>query len=209
MSDPDSRRLILLRHATTTHHDRTKIPPENPPLDADAGANHNYKALADALPQDLHCITSPLERCVATLKNLQKHGAQFASVKHDERLVEQSFGQWHGQNIAEIWDAHLIDAPKNNWHFLAPDITPPGGESFVTLTERLKPVIAELTAAPHDHILITHAMVIRACLGITFNLPHDQALAFDLSNLSISALAYNDATDAGGHWQINYINRAY
>ena len=205
----NDRRLILLRHATTTHHDRAKIPPENPPLDADAGASHNYKALADALPQDLHCIISPLERCVATLENLQKHGAKFASVKYDERLVEQSYGQWHGKKFADIEKQHLAYAPKHNWHCLHPDITPPGGENFGALTARIKPVIAELIATPGDHILITHAMVIRACLGIALNLPSAQAVAFHLENLSISKLNYRDAPDHVGNWHIEYINRPF
>ena len=209
MSDHDSRRLILLRHATTTHHDRTKIPPENPPLDADAGANHDYKALADALPQDLHCIISPLERCVDTAKNLQKHGAKFASVKYDERLVEQSYGQWHGKKFADIEKQHLDDKPKHSWHRLHPDITPPDGENFGALTARMRPVIDELIATPGDHILITHAMVIRACLGIALNLPSTQAVAFHFENLSISKLNYRDAPDAVGNWYVEYLNRAY
>ena len=207
MSDPDSRRLILLRHATT-HYDRKKIPPENPPLDADAGANHNYKALAKALPPDLHCIISPLERCVATFENLQKH-AKFASVKYDERLVEQSYGQWHGKKFADIEKQHLAYAPKHNWHCLHPDITPPGGENFGALTARIKPVIDELIATPGDHILITHAMVIRACLGIALNLPSAQAVAFHFENLSISKLNYRDAPDHVGNWHIEYINRPF
>ena len=207
MSDHDSRRLILLRHATTTHKDKKKFPPENPPLDA--GASHNYKALADALPQDLHCITSPLERCVATLENLQEHGAQFASVKHDERLVEQSFGQWHGKKFADIEKQHLADKPKHSWQSLHPDITPPGGENFGALTARIKPVIDELIATPHDHILITHAMVIRACLGIALNLPSAQAVTFHFENLSISKLHYRDAPDAVGNWYVDYLNRPF
>ena len=200
-------RLILLRHATTTHHDQDRIPPENPPLDA--GANHNYKALATALPQDLHCITSPLERCVATLENLQKYGATFANVKHDERLVEQAFGQWHEKKIADIEKQHLADKPKHSWHRLHPDITPPDGENFGALTARIKPVIAEITATPGDYIFITHAMVIRACLGIALNLPSAQAVTFHFENLSISKLHYKDTPDAVGNWYVEYINRAY
>ena len=200
-------RLILLRHATTMHHEQGKVPPENPPLDV--AAKHDYKALADALPQDLHCIISPLERCVATAENLQKHGANFASIKHDERLVEQSYGQWHEKDFNEIRNQHLADKPKHNWHCLHPDITPPDGENFSALTARIRPVIAELIATPDDCILITHAMVIRACLGIALNLPSTQAVAFHLENLSISKLHYVNDLDAVGNWYVEYLNRAF
>jgi alpha-ribazole phosphatase len=204
-------RLILIRHART-QYDRALIPPEDPPLDP--LASHDYAAMASDLPKDWHWVVSPLQRCVATAAHLISHGAECSEQTMDSRLVEQSYGHWHGQNIAHVWDQELAPKPKHNWHFLHPDHIPPDGESFTQLTHRVTPILDELSTSGRDYVVITHGMVIRAMVGIALGLTPDRAMAFEIAPLSMTGLSrmnIGTSTDKanGGNWQINFVNRGF
>jgi broad specificity phosphatase PhoE len=204
-------RLILIRHAKT-QYDRSLIPPADPPLDP--LASHDYAAIVSHLPNNWHWISSPLKRCLATTENLISHGAEYAKISKDDRLVEQSYGRWHGQDIAAVWETELAAGPKHNWHFLHPDHIPPDGESFHHLTQRVTPILHELSTSGQDHVVITHGMVIRAMVGVALGLMPDQAMAFDIAPLSMTGLSRINSgisTDHanGGAWQINFLNRVF
>jgi len=205
------RRLILIRHASTDY-DRACVPPEDPQLDP--LASHDYAAMASQLPKQWHWLVSPLHRCLATAEQLISHGAECAEQTSDKRLVEQSYGRWHGQDIATVWDKDLAAGPKHNWHFLHPDHTPPEGESFYQLTQRITPVLTELSATGQDYVVITHGMVIKAMVGAALGLTPDRAMAFEVAPLSMTGLSrlYQGASmdhANGGDWQVNFLNRRF
>ena len=201
--------LILIRHARTDY-DRSYVPPVNPPLDETA--NHNYAAMQACLPKDYRWIISPLKRCQDTADQLIRHGASYASKQDDARLQEQSYGQWHDQNVSALWQDELSQGDKHNWHFIHPNRIPPDGESFAQVMTRLAPALPEY-AAKHT-VLVTHGMVIRALIGLAMGMTADQALALDIAPLSMTGLSHM-VTGAvttpgnGGRWQLNYLNRGF
>lgn len=209
MTDPVVTRLILIRHAQT-QYDKSCVPPENPPLDPEVG--HDYAAMRSAIPDDYRWLISPLMRCQDTARLLIKNGAKLASQQNDDRLREQSYGQWHGQKISMLWESELAQLDKHNWHFLHPNHVPPDGESFAQVMTRLAPVINKY--ADQNTVLVTHGMVIRALLGLALGMTADQSLSINIAPLSLTELSYmksgsSDVAANGGQWQLNYLNRAY
>lgn len=210
---PNYGRLILLRHAST-RYDRRCVPPHDPPLEKTA--SHDYAACVAQLPTTADWYVSPRQRCQATFALLQQHGAKLVSHQQADWLSEQSYGDWHGESIAQIWQQHLSkpSLPRHNWHFLPPAIRPPNGESFADVIARLTSPMAQLHAKDRarDTVLVTHAMVIRGILGIALGLSPSMALGFRIDPLSITQLTSIPPTKGmgdGSVWRIDYINRCY
>ena len=200
--------VSFIRHAKADYPENT-LPPHDPDL-AEIDQNH-FTRLAEKLPVGDWWI-SPLKRCQQTAQELIKSGAKPTAQITDPRLEEQYYGDWHGKTILSIWE-EIADKPKVNWHFLHPSITPPKGESFLNLQERLKPVMADIMnqegglEGTRHIILVTHAMVIRAMIGLALGRSADEALAIEIAPLSLCQLTYMaKGQQQGGRWQINRIN---
>ena len=205
--------VSFVRHAKADYPKNT-LPPYDP--DLAAIDQEDFTRLAEKLPIGEWWI-SPLKRCQQTAHALIKSGAKPTKQKTDPRLEEQYYGDWHGKTTLSIWE-EIADKPKSNWHFLHPSITPPKGESFLNLRERLKPVMADIISQEigqgiHKHIiLVTHAMVIRAMIGLALGRDADEALAIEIAPLSLCQLTYmppnpqSGGQATGGQWQINCIN---
>lgn len=108
-------------------------------------------------------FTSPAARCRRLADEL---GAE--NVRVDARLLELDFGAWENRR----WD----DVPRAEVDAWAEDFverSPPGGESFRTLVERVAEFWREREAEGKDVVVVTHAGVIRAwlCLAEGRSLP--------------------------------------
>lgn len=122
-------------------------------------------------PDALAYVSSPLSRAVETMRilrtSLDLPASDFAT---DARLAELSFGQWEGQTWPEL-RRRDHDAVRRRdldpWNF-----TPPGGESYSTLCER---VTAACAAIPDDAVIVTHGGVIRALLHVKAGMPEGEA----------------------------------
>ncbi len=138
-------------------------------------------ALRAVLPEAGDCVTSPALRCRQTAEALWPE----TDSPTDARLWEQDFGAHDGLPFAKIPDIGR----------LSPDAlagyAPPEGESFLDLCARVTPALQEHAATAHaqgrPRILVVHAGVIRAALGIT--LGHAPAgLGFEVPTLSMTRL---------------------
>ncbi len=78
----------------------------------------------------------------------------------DSRLREMDFGTWEGC----AWN-HISRLELDDWaqHFL--HARPHGGESVYMLRDRVLKAMADFRRAGNDHIIVTHAGVIRAALS--------------------------------------------
>jgi broad specificity phosphatase PhoE len=220
MTSPCTLTLSLIRHAPTIYPQGT-VPPVDPDIDLSGHAD-SLKKLAAILPRDADWWISPLSRCQKTTAALIEVGATPRQRLTNAQLVEQSYGDWHGIPIAEIW-TQLKDGAKNNWHFLHPSITPPNGESFDDLRQRLIPLIDEITAPKSAHkdqlhkdqlVVVAHGMVIRGLIGLALGLDSGQSLAVEIAPLSLSQMTYmrdgaSSDPKGGGCWQINRLNVSF
>ena len=96
---------------------------------------------------------SPLSRCRKLASFCGFHDPVI-----DERLMELNFGAWEMKAWAEIEDPGL-----QQWFDNWVDVTPTGGESFVSMIVRVKEFLDEQKKLPFQEVVIfTHAGVIRA-----------------------------------------------
>lgn len=116
------------------------------------------RAVVETLPGFRRIITSPLQRC----RRLAEHiaGELRVPLSVDLRFQEMDFGTWEGRAWAEIPRAE-IDA----WAADFMHARPHGGESVAMLRARTLEALAELKNTGDQHLIVTHAGVIRAAVA--------------------------------------------
>jgi probable phosphoglycerate mutase len=78
----------------------------------------------------------------------------------EQRLAEISFGEWEGFTIAQLHnrDPQRIAAREHDkWHFV-----PPGGESYETVSGRMREWYENLT---RDTVVVAHGGTARALIA--------------------------------------------
>jgi probable phosphoglycerate mutase len=177
--------LYFLRHGETDWNaegrlqGRRDVPLNALGRDQSARAGATLKKLLsarglDPLALPYHC--SPLIRTRETMEiaraamGLSREGASF-----DDRLVEFTFGAWEGLTWPEVVErdpqlAHMRGADK--WNF-----TPPGGESYAELSQRLEPWLAEQDG---PSVVVSHGGVARALMAQIGHLSTERAPTADI-----------------------------
>ena len=144
--------VTLIRHKTI--YPSGTLPPHDP--DVDLTNTDQINLIAGLIPQQSDWWSAP--SAVAKNSTSLKSRAKPRSQSTHDAIYEQRFGDWHGVEIADIWQ-QISHLEKTNWFFLHPDITPPNGESFNDVITRLEPVMDEITRHDGDDlVLIYHGL---------------------------------------------------
>ncbi|RVU36266.1 histidine phosphatase family protein [Hwanghaeella grinnelliae] len=152
------------------------------------------------LPDDVktwRVLASPLSRARKTAMLLTGREPDI-----DPRLIEMDFGEWEGEQLAELRERLGEEMRVNEARGL--DFTPPGGESPRMVMDRLRPLLAELAEQNEPCLVIAHKAVIRALYAMatgwdmTADAPEKLKNAclhrFDLSaDGSVSVISLNEA----------------
>ncbi|MEH0986352.1 bifunctional RNase H/acid phosphatase [Micromonospora sp. CPCC 205556] len=158
-------RLILVRHGETEwtvqhrYAGRADVPLSE---QGRAQARATAARVAELAPSVAAVLSSPLSRCTATAEAIA--GALGGiPVRRNDDWIECDFGDWDGRTFAEVregWPGEL-DA----W-LASTRIAPPGGESFVTVAERVdRAVAALLEAYPGETVVVvSHVSPIKLAL---------------------------------------------
>ncbi len=178
MVSPQPAHLLLVRHAPS--HGAAHL-----------AGRRDIAAQLPPPPSPARHISSPALRCRQTAEALLP-GAGFTQ---DARLWEQDFGAWEGLETASLPDLGPLSRAELACH------RPPGGESFLDVCHRATPALQGI-AADGPALVITHAGVIRAALGLALG-DLAQGLAFKLAPLSATRLTY-----MAGAWSIGFVNIA-
>jgi broad specificity phosphatase PhoE len=206
----DVTRWWWIRHAPVDSGGRIY---GNGDLPADCSDDSLFTYLATCLPRDAVWVTSQLQRTHQTAAAIARHlAAAPATPVVERRFAEQSFGDWQGLSHDEL---RRRRTPQ--WHrfWIAPaHERPPGGESFVDLTQRVRAGIGALTAAHagRDIVCVAHGGTIRAALGIALDLAPERALAFAVDNCSLTRIehfagspgSHDEATNEA--WRVTLVN---
>lgn len=119
--------------------------------------------LAD--PSEL--VASPMVRTRQTAAVIGERLGLAARI--DAAFAEADFGEWEGLTAEQIegrWPGTL-----QPWH-LRGDVRPPGGESLLDVGARVGAGLESLRAAgPRTVVVVSHAVSIRAVLGLTLGTP--------------------------------------
>lgn len=148
--------LIVLRHGrTATNAGGRLLGRADPPLD-ELGAAQAVAAGAALGPVD-RVVSSPLLRCRQTAASV----ASPAGIEVDERWIELDYGEWDGLPLADV--------PADSWVQWRRDLgfAPPGGESLLALSARVRDALAELVddARHRTVVVVTHVSPVKATLA--------------------------------------------
>jgi alpha-ribazole phosphatase len=170
-------------------------------LPCDTSDSEWFAALANKLPRNAVLVESGLMRCSQTIGALEAAGLPLPPAIVEPALVEQDFGRWQGRawnDLAALKDPDLAGFWQN-----PATATPPGGESFAAMMERVSEVILSLCAenSDRDIIAVAHAGTIRAALALALDMPPEAALGFVIEPLSLTRI---DALPGG--WRVAGVN---
>ncbi len=151
---------------------------------ADVPLACNFEKRAMQLKEIISCTydavyTSPSLRCKLLSSHL--YGAQS---QDDQRLKEMHFGTWEMQPWAAIPPSEI-----QPWYDDYLTISPPGGESYQEMLNRIAAFLQQLQHSSLDRVLIiTHAGVIRSFIHLCANIPIDEVFGIHIGYGSLTVL---------------------
>ncbi|MFF3570544.1 bifunctional RNase H/acid phosphatase [Nocardia jiangxiensis] len=180
-------RLLLLRHGQTELSvERRYSGRGNPPLTALGREQAARAAKYLAAKGDIAAIvTSPLGRAQETAGAVGD--ALNVPVRVLDRLIETDFGDWEGLTFAEAAEAD----PELHARWLGDStISPPGGESFAAVRERIEAARSDLVGLypGRNVVVVSHVTPIKTLLQLALGVGPSllYRLHLDLASLSIA-----------------------
>ncbi len=176
-------------------------------LACDCSAAHVFAGLAAALPRKAVWLTSHLSRTRSTAEAILAAGSlEPAAMESHVGLAEQNFGGWQGTDRKAFFAARQA-APHSFWYCPA-DECPPGGESFASVVDRVRDVVAAVTARHEgrDIVAVAHGGTIRAALAIAMDVEPEGALAFQTDNCALTRLDHIGGAHPRYRWRIACVN---
>jgi alpha-ribazole phosphatase len=201
--------LWWVRHAPVAHGGRIYGQID---LSCDCSETALFTGLAEKLPRSAIWVTSNLRRTHETAAAIIRAGLPGPRIPGPDaiamaELAEQDFGEWQGLTYQELENSRHGEFHRF-WHAPAHE-TPPGGESFIAVIERVSRAIHRLveTHPGHDIIAVAHGGTIRAALALALDLDPEAALAFTIENCSITRIDRIEGTGMGHGWRVTRVNQ--
>ena len=143
------------------------------------------KDILTALPTKTDAIySSPLLRCSTLAEYLLQNKYHHAEIKYSPLLKELDFGDWENQKWNDI---NQVDLQK--WMDDFVNQSPPGGESFIVLHQRINQFLSLLKTCNYASvIIITHAGVIRSVISYIQQTLLNDAFAINCDYGSVTKL---------------------
>ncbi|MDO5016985.1 MAG: alpha-ribazole phosphatase family protein [Porphyromonas sp.] len=157
---------IHVKQLWVTRHTAVDVAPGICYGATDVGLKPTFAQEAEAVRQKLIdfrpdiVLSSPLSRALRLA-----HAVGYPDVKTDDRLREQSFGDWEMQRYDDIDDPQMA-----RWYKDYVNEAPTNGESFARVVERVGQFIEECRTSEYQNILVfAHGgvqMAVGAYLGL-------------------------------------------
>ncbi|CAN7206399.1 histidine phosphatase family protein [Acidovorax sp. LjRoot74] len=182
-------RIVAIRHGETAWNVDTRIQGHlDIPLNTTGlwQADQVARALADEPIAAIY--TSDLQRAHATAQAVAS--ATGAPLTTHTGLRERSFGHFQGRTFAEI-EAELPE-DAHRWRKRDPHYAPEGGESLVTLRERIERTVA-LLAQQHlgeQVVMVAHGGVLDVLYRLATRQDIQAPRTWQLSNAAINRLLW-------------------
>ncbi len=139
------------------------------------------QSLLNKIPEKFDVIySSPLERCKKLAESLRTEKIVF-----DDSLKELNFGDWELKKWDEIDQAEL-----NKWMNDFVNVTPPNGENYLGLFERVKHFWENNIVNNKNKkiAIVTHAGVIRSIMALILNLDLKNTFNLVIDNSKITRI---------------------
>ncbi|MBV9515896.1 MAG: bifunctional RNase H/acid phosphatase [Mycobacteriaceae bacterium] len=180
-------RILLLRHGQTELSVQRRYSGRGNPALTDLG-RRQAEAAADYIARRggiAAVITSPLQRAYDTAAAVAK--ALKVDVTVDDDLIETDFGAWEGLTFVEAAERDPELHP--NW-LRDNSVSPPGGESFASVQERVRRVCDRIIAeySGTTVLVVSHVTPIKTILQLALDAGPSilYRLHLDLASLSIA-----------------------
>ncbi len=189
--DATPTRLLLVRHGVTEYSVAKRFAGRSDLELTEAGLDQARRAaarIAGLGPVDV-LVSSPLRRTRQTAQQLADR--LDLPVLIDDGLVETDFGDWDGYTFAEVrqkWPDEL-----QRW-LADPAVAPPSGESFETVTRRVRRARDRILAQHPGKtvVAVTHVSPIKTLVRLALDAPPAALHRMFLAPASISAIDYYD-----------------
>jgi broad specificity phosphatase PhoE len=180
------RRLLLVRHASTTATRAFAFPTDEP---LDDRGQRAAAGLKDILPDGCEVLCSPARRCRETAA-----AALLASPTLEAALGECGFGTWAGRALAEI--AAADPQAVASW-MTDPAARPHGGESLESFATRVSVWLDLQAFLDGSAVAITHGGVVKAAVAHALGAPIEAFWRIDAAPLSVTEIHSYD-----GRWTL-------
>jgi alpha-ribazole phosphatase/probable phosphoglycerate mutase len=143
--------------------------------------------------------SSPLKRALVTAETINTAFEKPVDLRVVDDLAEMNFGRWEGMAFRELRkeEAELY----MNWRHDPVGVTPPGGEPFEQIYERVSRVLEEIQATGMTRILVvSHGGILRACVMKLLGLDSSVIWKLRLDNCAISIVDMLNYTAALVSW---------
>ena len=184
------RRLLLLRHASTTAVRRAAFPVDET---LDAAGLAAATALAGRLGEG-EALCGPALRARATAS------AAGLDARVDPGLAECDFGAWAGRTLADVW---AVDPAATETWMTDAGAAPHGGESLTAFLARVGAWLDAQAALDGRAIAVTHGGVVKAAVVHALGAPPAAFWRVDVAPLHVTELHAHD-----GRWTVTRVNAA-
>ncbi len=175
-------KLLLIRHGQTEVNRKGVTHKTNDPAGLSELGKEQAKALIPVCQENKvkHLYSSPETRAIETAKIIA-NGLQVSWSALDG-LRERNWGTWEGKPWEEI--KAVLDPMNLEERYT---FTPPEGESWKQLDERLKASIEAILAGSEEAIaIITHEGALRALVTLLNNAPKETSFQLHFDNGSMT-----------------------
>lgn len=188
-------KLLLVRHGETDWNLARRYQSYS-----DVPLNHNGIQQAQCLAKRLSnekiavLCSSDLSRAMDTAKWIANEYEPALAVQCDPHWHELSFGKWEGLNHEEIqaqWQTEV-----NAWYADPVNISPPGGETMLQMSERVQSALDELKTKHKDEtvLIVSHGGTIQILLCMLLGVELNRYWQFHVKQASLTILnLYEDA----------------
>jgi broad specificity phosphatase PhoE len=170
-------RLILICHASTTAVRSSSFPADEP---LDEHGKVSTAALAGSLPSADRWLTSP------ELRTRQTAQALGIDATVEPALRDCDYASWSGYSFKDVY-AREPEAVAT-W-LRDPAAVPHGGESVLSLMQRVADWLRGEQAHHRRSIVVTHSAIVRAAMVHAIGAPPQSFWRIDIAPLSITRLS--------------------
>ncbi len=190
--------VLLVRHGRTAVNAQGRLSGRHDPVLDELGQRQAAAlgaAVAAIAMRDVMVVSSPLQRCVDTAREiaqaLRTDGSAMPEVHLDDRFVEMDYGDWDGLELSEV--------PPAAWHRWRtdPEFHPPGGETLRSVTARVSAGLSDWAPRAGGGTLVVASHVSPIKAGVIWALGVDESASWRmrLDNASICRLAVDAGSD--------------
>jgi len=165
----------------------------NNEVECDLSNKQSFQNLSNKLPSDAIVYTSELSRSIKTFRTVEGYGLSYKYHYIDKRISEQNLGDYTGMKYNELYKlTKKLGIYDKNWLMKA-SYSPPNGESYNNLINRVKDFINEIIKKHKggNIIIFSHGGPIRAAISLAINYQFNKVIPIEIDNTTLTIINYN------------------